>query len=112
MCVCLSLTGLDPEREGVLLLDSVSEEEASVAAVVRLSVSDQHVGEVQVSVQPHGHPLVLRDGTHGCTAPQTQQHKTLIVSASCLSIFVFSVFVCLAKKINNKKYKESIYPFS
>lgn len=77
MCACACvrrlLTGLDLEGEGVLLLDGVSEEEPSVAAVVRLSVSDQHVGEVQVSIQTHGHPLVLRDGTHGCRASQTHR---------------------------------------
>lgn len=83
-CVCVSdiLTGLDLECEGVLLLDGVSEEEASVAAVVRLSISGQHVGEVQVSVQTHGHSLVLRDGTHGCRASRTHRDKTHTQSPS------------------------------
>lgn len=91
VCVCLSLTGLDLEREGVLLLDGVSEEETSVAAVVGQSVSGQHVGEVQVSIQPHGHPPVLRDGTHGCTTPQRHSSKTHSLSAP---LFV-CLFVCL-----------------
>lgn len=62
--VCWILTCLNFEREGVLLLDGVCEKEASVAAVVIVSVFGQHVGEVQVSVQTHGHSLVLKDRRH------------------------------------------------
>lgn len=66
MCVLVSgrLTGLDFECEGILLLDSVCEEEASVAAVVCASILANNVGEVQVSVQTHGHSLILRDWNH------------------------------------------------
>lgn len=64
-CVCCLLTGQNFECEGVLLLDGVCEKEASVAAVVNVSVFGQNVGEVQVSVQTHGYSLILRDGSHG-----------------------------------------------
>lgn len=60
----MSLTGQNFEGEGVLLLDGVCEEEASVAAVVSVSVFGQNVGEVQVPVQTHGHSLILRDRIH------------------------------------------------
>lgn len=64
LCVCCLLTGLNFECEGVLLLDGVCEVEASVAAVVSVSIFDQNVGEVQVPVQTHGHSLILRDRGH------------------------------------------------
>lgn len=48
------------------------EEEASVAAVIRLSVLRQNVGEVQVSIQTHGHSLVLSDGTHSYEMQEEQ----------------------------------------
>lgn len=48
--MCCLLTGLNFESEGVLLLNGVCEEEASVAAVVCVSILGQNVGEVQVSI--------------------------------------------------------------
>ena len=62
--LCSLLTGLNFECKGVLLLDGVCEEEASIAAVVSLSILSQNIGEVQVSIQAHGHSLILRNGTH------------------------------------------------
>lgn len=64
MCVFCLLTRQDFEGEGVLLLDGLREEEASVAAVVSVSIFGQDVGEVEVPVQTHGHPLILRDRSH------------------------------------------------
>lgn len=69
----MSLTGLNFEVEGVLLLDGVCEAEASVAAVVILSVLDQNIGEVQVSIQTHGNPPILMDGGHVC-GPKKGKH--------------------------------------
>lgn len=61
------LTGLNFESEWVLLLDGVCEEKASVAAVVRLSILSQNIGEVQVTIQTHGHSLILTNGNHTWT---------------------------------------------
>lgn len=63
-CVCCLLTGQNFECEGVLLLDGVREEEASIAAVVSVSIFGQNIGEVQVPIQTHGHSLILRDRSH------------------------------------------------
>lgn len=53
VCVCSLLTGQNFECEGVLLLDGVCEEEASIAAIVRVSIFGQNIGEVQVPIQTH-----------------------------------------------------------
>ena len=53
------------ECEGIFLLDGVCEEEASVAAVVCVSVFSQHIGEIQVPVQTHGHTTILGYRHHG-----------------------------------------------
>lgn len=68
--MCCLLTGRNFESEGVLLLDGVCEEEASIAAVVRVRVLAQNVGEVQVSIQTHGHSLILLDRTHSYKMPE------------------------------------------
>lgn len=62
--MCRLLTGQDFKCEGVLLPDGVCKEEASVAAVVSLSIFGQNVREVQVPIQTHGHSLILRDRNH------------------------------------------------
>lgn len=63
---CWLLTGENFECKRVLLLDSVREEEASVAAVVCFSVVEQNVGEIQVTIQTHRYSLILRDRSHTC----------------------------------------------
>lgn len=75
MHFCCLLTGLHFESEGVLLLDSVCEEEASIAAVVCVSVLGQNIGEVQVSIQTHGHSLILRDWAHSCRRSTGRNEK-------------------------------------
>lgn len=73
--MCCLLTGQNFECEGVLLLDGVCEEEASVAAVVSVSIFGQNVGEVQVSIQTHGHSLILRDWSHSCRRTEGRKWK-------------------------------------
>lgn len=63
-CVYCLLTGLNLKCEGVLLLDGVCEEEASIAAVVCVSILGNNIGKVEVSIQTHGHSLILRDWSH------------------------------------------------
>lgn len=48
------------------MLDGVGEKEACVAVVVGVGVFGHHAGEVQVTVEPHGHASVLLDGHHVC----------------------------------------------
>ena len=55
------LTGLDHDGHGCLLDDGAYPGEGGETAVVSPAVLLLGVGEVQVSVQTHGHPLVLLD---------------------------------------------------
>lgn len=75
LCVCCLLTGQNFECEGVLLLDGVCEEEASIAAVISVSVFGQNVGEVQVPIQTHGDSLILRDRSHSWRPQEDGQRK-------------------------------------
>lgn len=59
--VSIQLTGLDHDGHGRLLDDGANPGEGGKAAVVSPAVLLLGVGEVQVSVQTHGHPLVLLD---------------------------------------------------
>ena len=60
------LTALHFEAEGVLLLDGVGEDKTGIAAVVCAGVLGQDAGEVEVSIEPHGHAGVLLDSLHVC----------------------------------------------
>ncbi len=60
------LTCLHFKGEWVFLLNGVCELEASVAAVVSVGIFSQNIGEEQVTVQAHWHPLVLYYGHNGC----------------------------------------------
>lgn len=47
------------------MLDGLSGLKAGIAAIVSQGVVDRDVSKVKVSVRPHGHSAVLRDGHHG-----------------------------------------------
>lgn len=68
VCECwgLSLTGLDFEDVGVLLLDGLRHAAAGVAFVFVVGVLGHDVGEVKVPGQTHGHSFVLDDLSHRC----------------------------------------------
>lgn len=54
-------TCLDNDRHGSLLNDGSYSRECSEAAVISPAVLLHRVREVKVSVQAHGHPLILLD---------------------------------------------------
>lgn len=55
------LTVKHGDWNGLLLLDSLSVREASVANVVRPAVFRKDIGEVQITIQSLGHPFVQRE---------------------------------------------------
>ena len=55
----LTPTALDYDRHGILLDDGANPGEGSEATVVSAAVRLQSIREEQVTVQTHGHPLVL-----------------------------------------------------
>lgn len=57
----LGLTGFDTEVNGFLLNDCPSAREVGMADVVGVVVRGEHVGEVEVAILAHCHPLILFD---------------------------------------------------
>jgi hypothetical protein len=55
----LTPTALDYDRHGILLDDGAYPGEGSEATVVSAAVLLQSIREEQVTVQTHGHPLIL-----------------------------------------------------
>ena len=76
-CLCFLLTGLNFECEGVLLLDGLCIGEAGITAVVCVSILIYNVGKVQVSIQTHGHSLILRDCTHSWKTKEEQREREM-----------------------------------
>lgn len=82
-CACVYinaglLTWLNFKVERVLLLDGVSKQEASVAAVVSRGILGQDIGEVKVTVQPHGDPVVLGDRQHSLREKGSQNDNNIL----------------------------------
>lgn len=68
-------TGGDDDRHGRLLHDGADGGEGGDAAVVPAAVLLHGVGEVEVSVQAHGHPLILLDVLQVCAGARAHTHK-------------------------------------
>lgn len=90
LLTCLHFKGV-----GVLLLNGVCELKASVTAVVSVGVFSQNIGEEQVTVQAHWHPLVLCYGHNGCR--ERKKGKTI-------KTHLFNLIWCVIADRQQKKW--------